>query len=325
MRLEKSILSAAEVTAHEFFHLWNVKRFYPEVFSELDYDRAQRTNDLWFCEGVTSYYEAITLMRSGLWGKERFYDEMAYQIERLQETEARTRLSVAEASWTAWEHGYRYPNVSYYNKGQLIGLLLDIEMRALTENRVGLDDLMRYLNVEYGHRDRGWGTDDLENAVTLLTEKDFSDFFKKYIFGTDEMPFESTLGYAGLDLEYHAFDVQSIGDVFFTGPENRVISVEKFSPAAMAGLKRNDYIRTVDGIEVTSVSHFDELIQRPEPDEQISLTVFRRSEDKTVDMRIALTVKQDVECAVYESLAPDSLQNIVRLGLLHGIAESSRN
>src|SRR5262249_13177615 len=152
-----SFASLPNVTAHEFFHLWNVKRIRPQSLEPLDRTREMWTPSLWFAEGVTSTYASYTLVRAGLWTKARFLQDLSTQITELQSRPARRWQSVEESSLITWFDKYELYNgpemsISYYNKGQLLGFSLDIVIRDRTDNRAGLDDVMRAMNEQYAHR-----------------------------------------------------------------------------------------------------------------------------------------------------------------------------
>ena len=157
---------AINVGAHEFFHLWNVKRIRPQSLEPVDYSREQYTRLLWFAEGVTSTYGAYTLVRTGLWTPRQFYDDLANEITTLESRPARAWQSVEQSSLDAWLE--KYPlyrrtdlSISYYNKGQLVGVLLDILLRDQTDNRASLDDVLRYLNDNFARRGLPYRDSDL--------------------------------------------------------------------------------------------------------------------------------------------------------------------
>jgi predicted metalloprotease with PDZ domain len=198
--------SAAAYAAHEFFHTWNVKRIRPKSLQPVDYSKEQYTRALWFAEGVTSTYAAYTLERTGLWSKKQFYADLASQIAELQSRPARKWQSVEESSLDAWFEkydDYNLPNrsISYYNKGQILGVMLDLAIRDATDNRKSLDDVMRRMNHEYAKAGRYY--DDSEGILAVVNEvtgKDFSEFFRRYVSGTDEIPYDQFLSIAGLKL-----------------------------------------------------------------------------------------------------------------------------
>lgn len=147
------------VSAHEFFHLWNVKRIRPKSLEPVNYTGEQYTRALWFAEGVTSTYGSYALLRSGLWTREQFLADLAGEITTLESRPSRLWQSVEESSFNAWFEKYnlyRRPefSISYYNKGQILGHLLDILLRDASDNRASLDDVLRYLNENYAKKGR---------------------------------------------------------------------------------------------------------------------------------------------------------------------------
>lgn len=315
-KLRESILSAAEVTAHEFFHVWNVKRIRPRVFDYYDYSAACRTKDLWFLEGVTSYYEALTMVRSGLWSRDQFLEEMAFQIERLQETSERHQVSLAQASLTTWERGYRYPTLSFYNKGQVVGLLLDLEIRERTLNRYSLDDVFRFMNTWFAKRNVGFEPDDIERTISSLTQTDFSGFFERYIHNTDELPYARILGYAGLTFLKESRWNASIGEVVFAGDNNRVISVQRGSTAAAGGLQKGDLITHADGFKVYSLGQMYDIIHSKSVGSLLEVLVLRHG--KQMALNITVGKRQDVECEIRVQDSPTRVQESILLGWIEG-------
>jgi predicted metalloprotease with PDZ domain len=215
--IDSSRPPAVGVTAHEFFHLWNVKRIRPVSLERgcpegcadgrgPDYSRENWTRSLWLAEGVTSTYGAFTLVRTGLWTRQQFYKDLAGEIAELESRPARQWQSVEQASLDAWLEKYaRYQqpeySISYYNKGQILGVLLDILIRDATDNRASLDDVLRYLNREFAHRGRFYDEQrDIRAAVEKIAGRDFGDFFARYVAGTDPLPYDEILGRAGLQL-----------------------------------------------------------------------------------------------------------------------------
>lgn len=197
---------AAAVAAHEFFHAWNVKRIRPQSLEPVDYAREQYTRSLWFAEGVTSAYAAYTLERTGLWSKNQFYDDLAAQIAELATRPARFWQSAEESSLEAWFE--KYPayaapdrSISYYNKGQILGVLLDLAIRDATNNRQSLDDVLRRMNVKYARAGKLYpGSEGIRAMVEEVAGKSFADFFRRYVSGTEEIPYNDFLSPAGLSL-----------------------------------------------------------------------------------------------------------------------------
>ena len=204
----------ANVSAHEFFHLWNVKRIRPRSLEPVDRTREMYTPALWFAEGVTNTYASYTLVRSGLWSKAEFLDDLGDEIARLESRPARLWHSAEESSLTTWFDKYALYDrpefsVSYYNKGQLLGVGLDLVIRDVTDNRASLDDVMRRMNQQYAHRGRSYPDSQGVRMIAEEVIRQFrpdataylADFFRRYVSGTDELPYAEWLAVAGLTLK----------------------------------------------------------------------------------------------------------------------------
>jgi predicted metalloprotease with PDZ domain len=203
----------ANVSAHEFFHLWNVKRIRPQSLEPLDRTHEMLTRALWFAEGVTNTYASYTLVRTGLWTKAEFFDDLSAQITAVETRPAHRWQSAEESSLTTWFDKYALYDrpefsISYYDKGQLLGVGLDLVIRDATDNRASLDDVMRKLNQQYAHQGRFYPD---SQGVRMAAEEvireakpdagpDLGDFFRRYVAGTDEPPYAQWLSVAGLTL-----------------------------------------------------------------------------------------------------------------------------
>jgi predicted metalloprotease with PDZ domain len=207
--------------AHEFFHLWNVKRIRPQSLETLDRTHEQYSRSLWFAEGFTNTYGNYTLVRSGLWSPRQFFDELSSAITELQVRPARRWQSAEQSSLDAWFEKYpfyRRPefSISYYNKGQLLGVLLDILIRDATDNRASLDDIMRELNDKFAHNGRFYrDTDDIRAAAEHVAGRSLSEFFSRYVSGTEELPFADILALAGLSVRSPG-NLRSEREAFFS-------------------------------------------------------------------------------------------------------------
>lgn len=315
-RLSANVLSAAEVTAHEFFHVWNVKRIRPKILEAIDYTTEERTNALWFAEGVTSYYEALTLVRTQLWSEAEFLDEMERQIEGLQQTSDRRATSVEEVSRTIWERGYLHSGVSFYNKGELLGLLLDLYMRQATGNRVSLDDVMRFKNWWFAKENVGFEESDIERAVSSLAQHDFSGFFADYVSGTQELPFAEALSFAGYEVALSSEWAASLGEVLFVGPHNRIIYLDEDSPLFAAGVRKNDYLLQVAEVDVATRSQLLELVRQFEIGAELPVKIWREGEEAFFTVKVGK--KEWAECEIAPMAAPTDLQLAIRRGWLTG-------
>src|ERR1044071_601757 len=211
--------------SHEFFHVWNVKRLRPLELGPWDFTRPLATRSLWIAEGFTNYYGHLMLRRAGLLTDKQFLETEAETIGRTESLQGNRLMSAEESSLTApfidrAEHAQstnlHNTSVSYYPKGELIGMVMDLLLRGRTKGKTSLDDVMRemyqefYLNSpnsSYYLRGRGYKTEDLERVVAQRSGVDFSDFFKRYIRDVEVLQYEEAFAYVGLRLVRQHFDV----------------------------------------------------------------------------------------------------------------------
>jgi predicted metalloprotease with PDZ domain len=209
---------ALDTAAHEFFHVWNVKRLRPVELGPWDFTRPLATRSLWIAEGVTNYYGHLMQRRAGLWGDARLYAELAAGIATVENAPGSRHLSAEEASLIApfidRAAHYQRTNLpqttySYYDKGETLGLTLDLLIRARTRGAKSLDDVLRRMYEEfylkspaatYYLRGRGYTGDDFARAVSEVAGADFSDFFARHVRSTDRPPYEDALAGVGLRL-----------------------------------------------------------------------------------------------------------------------------
>jgi predicted metalloprotease with PDZ domain len=315
--------AAVSTAAHEFFHAWNVKRIRPQALEPVDFTKEQYTRALWFAEGVTSTYGAYTLERSGLYTKDQFYGEVAAQITELDSRPARLWQSVEESSLDAWLEKYddyrqADRSISYYNKGEIDGMLLDIAIREATDNHKSLDDVMRSMNDLYAKQGRFY---DDSTGVKVVAENvagvKFDDFFARYAAGTDEIPFGKLLAPAGLELKLELRKSADIG--FWTvgrapGVPVVISQVIPGGPAEAAGLKPGDAILSVNG--QAPPRFFLGWLRERNPGEQVALHIHR--EGKDFDTSYALGTTEVKRYSIVEISHPTEKQKRIREGWLRG-------
>lgn len=269
--------------AHEFFHLWNVKRIRPAEMWPYDYSRENETPLLWVSEGFTNYYGVRARYRAGLVNEKDFLASVASAATGVENTEARAYISPAEASVSTWV-GYDSPtafSISYYTQGQNLGALLDLSIRNDTDGRSSLDDVMRTLFNDFYKRGKGFTTEDMISIINRLTKKDYHDFYRRYVFGTEVPDYDKIFGYAGYKANKTARQVP----IFGFGARNRnggltVLSIDPDSPASAAGLKIGDVITKING-EDARRSGFDDLAGKT-----IKLSVKRGAQEEDLTMNV---------------------------------------
>jgi predicted metalloprotease with PDZ domain len=315
------------VAAHEFFHLWNVKRIRPATLYPVDYTKEQYTRALWFAEGVTSTYGSYTLERSGIWSKQQLYHDLSEQITELEARPANRWQSAEQSSLGAWLEKYPlYENpeysVSYYTKGQILGVLLDILIRDRTHNEKSLDDVLREMNNDFGVPGKPY-RDSLD--VQLTAEKvaggSFEDFFKHYVAGANPFPYQAIFVLAGLELRQTIRQRAALGFAAEGAPKGPLVvrSVDANSAAAEAGLQSGDLILKWNGGEPPR--RIADWLRQHKSGESLHLVIRRDDAELKIDVRLGEITETFYDLAE-DSRAEDKARHI-REGLLHGVTDAA--
>ena len=255
----------ASVTAHEFFHLWNVKRIRPQTLEPVDYTRENYTRALWFSEGCTSAAADFIRLRAGLLDEGHFEQELAADIGELERRPAHLTQSAEESSLDAWLEGdpyYRRPerSVSYYNKGELLGIMLDLVLREASHGHASLRELFQWMNRNYAKKGRFFAdSEGVREAAETLSHSDLGWFFSKYVAGTEEIPWNDFFRSVGLRLiegKSTVADAGFLAERNFDGPVI-VSAVTAGSEAEHAGLHTGDTILEINGSVVGPQSSQD--------------------------------------------------------------------
>ena len=246
--------------AHEYFHLWNVKRIRPVALGPFDYDRENYTRMLWLSEGGTSYFGDLIVQRAGFVTPDEYLANLSNGITRVENQPGNKVQAASEASFDAWIKAYR-PNensanatISYYDKGELICSVLDLMIINETKAQKNLDDVMRYLYARYYQQQkRGFTDEEFQDAVEKVAGRRFDDFFRTRVYGTQTLDYNTALGYAGLTLATEpAVTAEALGaNVSTSGGKLTVTSVLRDGSAWQGGLNVNDELLALDGNRLT--------------------------------------------------------------------------
>lgn len=278
-----------ELVAHEFFHLWNVKRIRPKALEVFDYENENYTPSLWFSEGTTSYYDLLIPLRAGIYDTKTFLANLGKELTRFLTTPGRLVQPVSESSFDAWIKLYRpdansgNSQISYYVKGELISLLLDLLIRARHENKRSLDDVMRQMWQQFGKQEIGFTPEQLQQIIESVAGDDLSDFFKRYVDGTEELPFDEYLEPFGLRLEPEIEeDLPPYLGITAKSQNGREIIqfVEYSSPAQLAGIDANDELLAINGIRV-SAEQLSDRLKDYQPGNAIAVSIFHQDQLRT--------------------------------------------
>lgn len=283
-----------QLVAHEFFHLWNVKRIRPQALEVFDYDQENYTPSLWFCEGTTSYYDLLIPLRAGIYDVRTFLHNWSKEITRYLNTPGRNIQRLAESSFDAWVKLYRPDSnsansqMSYYLKGEMVSLLLDLLIRDRHDNKRSLDDVMVQMWQQFGKDEIGYTPKQLQQVIENIAEIDLSTFFAEYIEGLEELPFNSYLEPFGLRLFADSHREPYIGIRSSNENGREIVKVVEFgSPANLAGIDPGDEILAIDGIKV-KVGGLSDRLRDYQPGDKIAIAVFHQDELRNYTVQLAV-------------------------------------
>ena len=290
------------LASHEYFHSWNVKRIKPAAFVPYDLTQENYTRLLWAFEGFTSYYDDLMLARAGLLTVDQYLETLARTLTTVMQRTGRLKQSMAESSFDAWIKYYRQdentPNsvVSYYQKGALIGLALDLSIREATGGRRSLDDVMRLMWRNWkgqGENYRGVGEDEFPALAEEATGLELATLVDEWTAGTRDPDFARLLKPFGVDVvtrpavDSPAFALLGVRTAA-SGSDCRLTHVFDGSPAQAAGLSGLDVLVALDGLRVTP-TNLDKLLMRYTPGDTLQALAFRRDELMPFSITLAAT------------------------------------
>ena len=322
--------------AHEFFHVWNVKRLRPQELGPWDFTRPLSTRGLWIAEGFTNYYGHLMLRRAGLWSDRRFFDQESETIRRIESAQGSRLMSAEESSLSApfidgapaaQTTNLQNTAISYYPKGQLIALVLDLLVRGRTKGKSSLDDVMRQMyeelylnspNSSYYLRGRGYQTEDLERIASRRTGIDFTDFFKRHIRDVEVLPYDEAFAYVGLRLVKTQAKQPFDAGLALKSEDSQELVIENVrnnSPAEDAGLQNGDEVVSLGGKTVTADSWLKTLA-RFKPGDSVPITVKR--DRRTIKTNIVLGQPDRYDYVIEEKPDATAEQKALRAGWLSG-------
>ncbi|HVL39665.1 MAG TPA: PDZ domain-containing protein [Fimbriimonadaceae bacterium] len=269
-------LDMDSLVTHEFFHVWNVKHIRPKVLGPFDYTQPVRTRNLWFAEGVTDYYAQLHAYQSGLNDENWLLQQLTYQIRELQFSMNRTKLTLEDTSLRAWENGgFGVGDLSYYNKGLVVGLLFDAAIRSATNGQRSLDHVFRLMMPRHQLPKPGYEEEGVLKALNEVAGRDLSALYKAMVQSTEELPYEVLKG-IGLRLRGGSISAPSLGYRL----TNRI--VQTVTPAAEEmGLRVGDRILSVNGQELD-----EETFSKLRPDSTYRVEVERGQQRAELTLRV---------------------------------------
>ncbi|WP_127470905.1 M61 family metallopeptidase [Thiomicrorhabdus aquaedulcis] len=297
-----------ELCAHEYFHTWNVKRIAPKVYLQSDLKTPAYTQQLWWFEGATSYYDALLLKRAGLVDNLGYLQILAKQMTLVYRMPGRFMQSTAHSSWFTWTKFYQQdenaPNaiISYYTKGSLLALGLDLTIRIQTQGAKSLDDVLLHLWQHYGKTAIGLEDGEIEALCSQISGLDLSEFFTLYLHGTQDLPFREWFAAVGIDFslrpanaltdagahsEASGLKVSLGANLTDSGFKTvKITHVWNDQAAYHAGLSAGDEIIAINSVKITSVSQLEGLLKKAQVNAQWTCHYFRRDELRTTQITL---------------------------------------
>ncbi len=306
-----------QLVAHEFFHLWNVKRIRPQALEVFDYDNENYTPSLWFCEGTTSYYDLQIPLRAGIYDGKSYLNHLSKEITRYQNTPGRKVQPLSESSFDAWIKLYRpdansaNSQISYYLKGEMVTLLLDLQIRLRHRNQRSFDDVMVKMWQQFGKDEIGYTEEQLQSAIESVAGIDLSDFFKRYIDGLEDLPFDRYLEPFGLQLAGDTDEEPYLGmRVSADNGKETIKFVEAGSPAQIAGIDAGDELLAIDGIKVTA-SGLNERLKNYQPNDSIEVTLFHQDELRSYNVTLDYPRQSRYHLKLFDNVSASQKENLI--------------
>lgn len=309
---------AVWVIAHEHFHAWNVKRIRPFVLGPFDYIGYPQTHNLWWSEGVTDYYARMLDLRAGLMSESEFVEDLGQNMQQLHNNPARLKVSADEASYRVWEanNSQGFGGLSYYLKGDMVGLCLDLKLRDLTNGRKSLDDVMRELFKQCRNDKPGFGEDDIRKLCIRFGGAEMGSYYDRVARSTEELPFTEALAVVGLDAKVSVTTQADIGCRLTPSTNPPGIELRAVRGiASEAGLEGMDVLVEVDGKPV-SADQSKTLLADLKAGQSYKFVVLREGKRVEATVTPAAKTSTTVTCAPMQS--PSERQQRLRKGWQSG-------
>ena len=299
---ERGYTGFLDLVAHEYYHLWNVKRLRPVALGPFDYDNEVYTTNLWIAEGFTAYYENKLTLRAGFNDQNAFVNKLAAAVAAVENTPGAREQSAAMASYDAWIKQYRpdenssNSSISYYSKGEVIGILMDLAIANATKGAKSLDDVMKAMYLQGKTQGRGYTDAEFKAMVEKVSGISFTDFWNKYVTGTDPVDHATYFAYAGVTVknENEGKSIPYLG-LASRKVEGRmfITAVSRNSAAWTAGLNVNDELISINGVPVeAAIERMPELTSKKVGD-VVNIKVGR--DGKLVDFTVTLKASPSIK------------------------------
>jgi predicted metalloprotease with PDZ domain len=320
-------VALASLTGHEFFHLWNVKRIRPQSLEPVDYTRENYTRALWFSEGMTTTAADIILLRAGLLDENRYLKSLAAEIAELERRPAQLTQSVEESSLDTWLEKYEYyklptRSISYYNKGNMLGVLLDLQLREATHGSVSVRDVFQWMNENYVRKGLFFpDTEGVRHAAEAVSHSDLGWFFQKYVVSAGDIPWDDFFKTVGLHVMRRTVSIADLGFVATRNFDAALVvsAVTEGGAAHRAGLVVGDSILEINGQNANG--GFSGGGAEVRPGETLKLRVHNSSGEHTLHWTLGSRQEIDFDLVDLDKISPE--QKASRAAWLKGEVQTS--
>jgi predicted metalloprotease with PDZ domain len=319
-------------SAHEFFHVWNVKRMRPAALGPWDWTRPANTKSLWIAEGLTQYYGNLMMRRAGLWDEAGYLRNLDDSLNYVENAPGTRLMSAVDSSLAApfidsavhkQQTNLANTSMTYYLKGELIGLVLDLTIRGRTNGQRSLDDVMRRMydetyvksaNSSYYLKGRGYTEEDFVRILSSVAGTDMQSFYDRHIQGVEPLPYAAALAMVGLELRKSAVESTSTGIVLSTN-SMRLGNLRTDSPAARSGLQQGDTLLAIAGANVNRAT-WEETLSRYKAGDRVKMQVQRFGRTVDVELEVGPPERFEYELSDLRNVSSDARR--LRNGWLSG-------
>ena len=272
---KENLFDIAREISSNFFQVWNGNRFYPKLLRWEQFKQTPGTSSLWFYYGMSDYYGGLSLVRSGYCSEQNFINYNVKSINRLLRYLDKQLPSVAMLSSHIMKYDFRNSIDFIRLKGQLIGLILDLSIRELTDNNRCLDDVMFFMNKWFGNENIGYNDRDIQRAICAVAGIDVTSFFDLYINGTAELPVIEALQNAGIFLESQRDTIPDLGELNISVDDNVVIHLSKQGPLENSGLKIGDKLISVNDQKIYYSQQLEQIVDSLAVGQEVNINIQR--------------------------------------------------
>lgn len=258
-----------------FFRVWNGNQFYPISMKWDELTQNPCTGNFWFCYGLSDYYGCLSLVRAGAWSEDEFINYSIKIINRLLCYPEDEMPSLAILSSHIMKYDYGKSIAFIRLKGYLIGMLLDLKIRELTNNKRSLDDVIFFMNKWFGSERTGYYEGDILRAIGAVTGADLTSFFDLYIYGTTRLPLIEALQSGGIFLEAKPDTIPDLGEIIVSSDGNLITRIIKNNPLEMAGMKIGDKLLSLNDHQITFPQQIEQIVDTLKVGQEISVAIQR--------------------------------------------------